>query len=176
VQKNTVLFIGGRAGYKNFEYAVQIIGELPELYLQIIGGGELTDREIALLKKHLPDRYEYYQSLSNKELNIKYNEAKFLLYPSLYEGFGIPVLEAQAAGCPVVCCNVSSLSEIAGDAAIYISGKDMANDLCSISNLEDRDYYHHIVEKGLNNCRRFSWKKCAEQTYEFYREVWSKQG
>jgi mannosyltransferase len=175
-RKNIAIFIGGRTGYKNFEYAVKLVHELPNLNLQIIGGGALKKQEIDLLRKYIPNRYEYYQSLSNSELNIKYNEAKFLLYPSLYEGFGVPVVEAQAAGCPVVCCDVSSLPEIAGDAAIYISGKDMVNDLHIISGLEDHDYYCHLVEKGLNNCRRFSWKKCAEQTYEFYQEAWNKQG
>jgi mannosyltransferase len=175
-RKNAVVFIGGRYGYKNFDYAVKLICKLSNLNLQIIGGGELTKQEIALLEKFIPNRYEFFQSLSNAELNIKYNEAKFLLYPSLYEGFGFPIIEAQAAGCPVVCCNVSSLPEVAGDAAIYISGKDIANDLHIISSLDNRDYYCHMVEKGLNNCRRFSWKRCAEQTYEFYQEVWSKQG
>jgi mannosyltransferase len=170
-RKNSVVFIGGRIGYKNFGYAVKLIHNLPWLNLQIIGGGELTKQEIVLLKKYLPNRYEYYRSLSNRELNDKYNEAKFLLYPSLYEGFGIPVIEAQAAGCPVVCCSVSSLPEIAGDAAVYISGENMDDDSHIISGLEDRDYYYHIVEKGLNNCRRFSWKKCSEQTYDLYQNM-----
>jgi mannosyltransferase len=175
-RKHNVIFIGGREGYKNFEYAVKVVHELPNLNLQIIGGGELKKQEIALLEKYVPNRYEYYRSLSNKELNIKYNEAKFLLYPSLYEGFGVPVVEAQATGCPVVCCGVSSLPEVAGEAAIYISGKDIENDLRIISGLEDRDYYCCIVEKGFNNCKRFSWKKCAEQTQEFYQKIWDKQG
>jgi mannosyltransferase len=171
--KNTAVFIGNRTGYKNFEYAVKLIHELPQVNLQIIGGGELTVWETNLLKKYIPNKYEYCRSLSNRELNDKYNEAKFLLYPSLYEGFGIPVIEAQAAGCPVVCCDVSSLPEVAGDAAVYISGKDIDNDLHIISELDNHDYYDHIVERGLNNCKRFSWKKCAEQTYEFYQEVWN---
>jgi mannosyltransferase len=172
-RKNAVVFIGGRTGYKNFEYAVKLIHELPWVNLKIIGGGGLTVWETDLLKKYIPNKYEYYSSLSNKELNNKYNEAKFLLYPSLYEGFGIPVIEAQSAGCPVVCCDVSSLPEVAGDAAVYISGKDVDNDLNIISELDNHDYYEHIVERGLNNCKRFSWKKCAEQTYEFYQEVWN---
>jgi mannosyltransferase len=175
-RRNTVVFVGNRIGYKNFEYAVKLISELPKLNLQIIGGGGLKKQEIVLLNRYIPDRYEYHRSLSNKELNIKYNEAKYLLYPSLYEGFGIPVIEAQAAGCPVVCCRVSSLPEVAGDAAVYISGKDLKNDLNIISTLDYRAYYAHLVEKGLNNCRRFSWEKCAEQTYKFYQEAWNMYG
>jgi mannosyltransferase len=172
-RKNIAIFIGGRTGYKNFEYAIKLVHELPWLTLQIISGGELTVQETDLLKKYIPNKYEYHRSLSNKELNIKYNEAKFLLYPSLYEGFGVPVVEAQAAGCPVICCDVSSLPEVTGDAAVYISGKDMDDDLHIISELDNHDYYDHIVGRGLNNCKRFSWKKCAEQTYEFYKEVWN---
>jgi mannosyltransferase len=175
-RKNIAIFIGSRSRYKNFEYAIKLIHELPWVNLQIIGGGELTVWETALLKEYMQNKYEYYHSLSNNELNQKYNEAKFLLYPSQYEGFGIPILEAQAAGCPVVCCDVSSLPEVSGDAAVYISGKDIDNDLYIISKLDNHDYYDHIVERGLNNCKRFSWKKCAEQTYEFYQEVWNSKG
>jgi mannosyltransferase len=171
-KKNTVIFISGRNGYKNFEYAVKLLRKLPRVTLQIIGGGPLTGRETQLLRRCIPGRYEQYQSLSNQELNIKYNEARFLLYPSLYEGLGLPVMEAQAAACPVVCCDVSSLPEVAGGAAVYITGKDIEHDVQKILKLEDMTYYKAIVEKGFENCKRFSWKKCAEETYDFYQEVW----
>jgi mannosyltransferase len=172
-RKNTVLFIGGRSKYKNFIYAVKIIEKLKNLSLQIIGGGDLKNDEIDLLKKNLPNRFEYIRSLTNKELNVKYNESRFLLYPSLYEGFGIPVVEAQAAGCPVVCCNVSSLHEVSDGSVVYISGRNIDKDIHLISKLDNHNYYYHIVEKGLNNCKRFSWKRCADQTYEFYQEVYA---
>jgi mannosyltransferase len=172
-EKNIVIFISGRNGYKNFEYAVKLLRKLPHFTLQIVGGGPLTRQETQLLRKCIPDRYEQYQSLSNQELNIKYNEAKFLLYPSLYEGLGLPVMEAQAAGCPVVCCNVSSLPEVAGDAAVYITGRDIEEDIKCILQLENTEFRRTIIEKGLENCKRFSWKKCAEETYDFYQEVWN---
>jgi mannosyltransferase len=171
-RKNNVIFIGGRSGYKNFEYAVKLVQKLSDLKLQIIGGGKLSKNEIMFLQETIPNKYEYFSALSNNELNIKYNEAKFLLYPSLYEGFGVPVVEAQAAGCPVVCCNVSSLPEVAGNAAVYISGKNIENDLQKIAQLNDQKLFRHIVEKGFENCKRFSWKKCADETYAFYREVY----
>jgi mannosyltransferase len=173
LKRNTVIFIGGRSGYKNFNYALKLLQRLPQLTMQIIGGGSLNAKEIALLNTYIPNRYEYYQALSNTELNIKYNGAYFLLYPSLYEGFGFPVIEAQAAGCPVVCCHVSSLPEVGGDAALYISGKDIESDIREISRLYDENVYKSYVEKGLINCRRFSWEKCAKETYNFYQEVYN---
>ncbi|GHV42931.1 mannosyltransferase [Spirochaetia bacterium] len=174
-KKDIVVFVGGRSGYKNFNYAVQIMKKLPDLQLLIIGGGDLKKEEIAILNDLIPNRYEFYLNLSNGELNIKYNEAKFLLYPSLYEGFGIPVVEAQAAGCPVICCKTSSLPEVGGSAVLYISGKDINEDIQIISQINNQSFYNRIVEEGLNNCKRFSWKKCAEQTADFYKELWDKK-
>jgi mannosyltransferase len=172
-RKNAVIFIGERAAYKNFDYAVKLLQKLPKLTLQIIGGDCLNKKEIALLNAYIPNRYEYYASLSNTELNMKYNEAYFLLYPSLYEGFGFPVIEAQAAGCPVVCCNVSSLPEVGGDGAIYISGENIEDDIEKISMLKNINFYDRLVEKSLINSKRFTWEQCAKETYEFYQEVYA---
>jgi mannosyltransferase len=172
-KKDTVIFIGGRNGYKGFDYAVKIMQKLPHLALQIIGGGDLRKEEIQLLNRYIPNKYEYYPKLSNNELNIKYNEAQFLLYPSLYEGFGIPVVEAQAAGCPVVCCNTSSLPEVGGDSAIFISGKNIDDDIAKIMQLNNQAYYKDIQERGYSNSKRFSWEKCAAETYDFYQEIFN---
>jgi len=171
-KKNNIIFIGGRSGYKNFVYAIRILQGLQIFKLQIIGGGPLSKNETLILDKYIPNRYEYYKSLSNIELNEKYNEAFFLLYPSVYEGFGFPVIEAQAAGCPVVCCNVSSLPEVAGNAVIYITGKNIEDDLEKINQLNDKKLYNDIVKKGFDNCKRFSWRECADETYKFYKEVY----
>jgi len=172
-RKSSVIFIGGRSPYKNFFYALKVMQKMPQFKLLIIGGGPLTKKEMIYLNRYVPDRYEHYQALSNEELNLKYNEAYFLLYPSLYEGYGFPVVEAQAAGCPVACCYVSSLPEAAGNAAVYISGKDVDGDVEKISQLNNKNTYNFFVEKGLENCKKFTWKKCADETYKFYEEVYN---
>jgi mannosyltransferase len=173
-KKNSVIYIGSRSGYKNFFHAINLLQKLPQFKLQIIGGGSLSKVEITNLNRCIPNRYEYFKSLPNKELNLKYNEAFFLLYPSIYEGFGFPVIEAQAAGCPVVCCNTSSLPEVGGDAAIYISGKNIEDDLEKIEQLNNQVFYDNVMKKGFENVKRFSWKKCAEETYKFYEEIYNR--
>jgi glycosyltransferase involved in cell wall biosynthesis len=103
-----------------------------------------------------------------------YNISHVFIYPSFYEGFGLPILEAQACGCPVIASNVSSMPEVAGDGAILVdpySVEEMANAISEvISNEESRD---SLTEKGLKNCNTYSWKKCAEETMKIYEEVYN---
>jgi glycosyltransferase involved in cell wall biosynthesis len=100
-----------------------------------------------------------------------YNAAEVFVFPSLYEGFGLPVLEAMACGCPVITSNVSSLPEVAGDAAILVNpiNDDMiAHQLNMV--LSDPELREHLRQQGLAQARRFSWQRCAEETLKVYRE------
>jgi glycosyltransferase involved in cell wall biosynthesis len=94
--------------------------------------------------------------------------AQIFCFPSLYEGFGIPILEAFASRVPVVTAKNSSLPEVAGDAAGYFdsgSSEDLAFELQEI--LENETLRHDLIERGLEQVKKFSWKKCAQETLEY---------
>ncbi len=89
------------------------------------------------------------------------------VFPSLYEGFGLPILEAQACGCPVICSNTSSLPEVAGDTALQVSPEDVIGLSDAMALLEyDPDLRRELAERGFANLRRFSWERCARTVLE----------
>jgi glycosyltransferase involved in cell wall biosynthesis len=101
-----------------------------------------------------------------------YHAASLLVYPSLFEGFGIPLVEAMSCGCPIVCANVTSLPELAGDAAVLVNPYDiegLADAMWRV--LSDPDLRADLVAKGLTRARHFSWERTARQTVQFYRQA-----
>lgn len=106
------------------------------------------------------------------ELPLFYAGARLFVFPSLYEGFGLPVLEAMASGVPVVCSNSSSLPEVAGDAAAMCNPDDIDGLRGMIARgLEDESWRGEARQKGLVHAASFSWRRCAEETVEVYRQV-----
>ncbi len=106
------------------------------------------------------------------DLAVLYNAADLLVYPSLYEGFGLPVLEAMACGTPVVASNTSSMPEVAGDAGMLVDPYDVdaiADAIHSV--LTDRDLHTRLSDMGREQAARFSWREAARETLAFYRSV-----
>jgi mannosyltransferase len=168
IRTNKVIFIGARAGYKNFDKAVHAISMSKDLELVIVGGGVLNKAEALLLEHKLKGRYSFLGKISDSELNKLYNKAYCLLYPSEYEGFGIPILEAMKAGCPVIAVNRSSIPEIAGKAALLVdsSAEGVLYEALVDIRLK-RDIY---TANGVERSSIFSWDRCFEETERLYSE------
>lgn len=174
--KEYILFVGVRKFYKNFEFLLrsvrQLLSENPNLHLVCAGGGKFTEEESAFIKGlGLPDQVVQ-KSFEEKELGQFYKEAKCFVFPSDYEGFGIPVVEAMACGCPVVLTHNSSFPEVAGDAGIFFekgNAEDLKNKIESL--LKDEQLRSEFAAKGLARAKMFDWDKAAMQCYELYKKA-----
>lgn len=162
-----VLFVGSRLGYKNFDKAVEAIALSSKFNLRIVGA-PLSKKELVFLDAKIPNRYKYLGKLTNLELNIEYNKAYALVYPSSYEGFGIPALEAMSAGCPVIAVNCSSLPEVVGNAGILLDCIDpnvIHEALVQLENIRSE-----LIRCGYIQAKKFSWDKCYNETQNVYKK------
>lgn len=164
-----LLFVGAREGYKNFDFIVKALKKSE--YKLVIVGADLLDDEIRMLDENLINRYFYMGRLSNSDLNNLYNGAYALIYPSSYEGFGIPVLEAQKAGCPVIAYNASSIPEIIGDTTLLMNNLVTNELLDKLSILKDKKVRKEIIRKGYKNAQKYSWDKSFEELIKVYEEA-----
>ena len=174
-----LLYVGHRAGYKNFARVLQAYGSSSRLTrdfdLVAFGGVPLSAEEQAQIDglKLRPNAVRR-QVGSDEELARAYAGARALVYPSEYEGFGIPLLEAMSAGCPVVCGNTSSMPEVAGNAAEYFDPIDVESLRLAIERVAyDEPHRKALIERGRIRCRAFSWDRCADETIAVYRKLLS---
>jgi mannosyltransferase len=166
-----VLFVGGRGGYKNFGLVIESLKQLKGISLICAGGGEFTNQEIRLLENSIKGRYYNAGHISTKKLNELYNSALCLVYPSLYEGFGIPIVEAMQAGCPFVALNNSSISEVAGNAGVLLEKSDSYLLLMALKNCMKSQFRDEIINEGFERAKNFSWEKNFLQTYDIYNNL-----
>ena len=173
IEPGFLLFIGGRTNYKNFAFVAAILNNDSKLKLVVVGGGPLSGDEIALFSAITFKRVTFIQSVKNNELNILYNSALALIYPSSYEGFGIPVVEAMRAGCPVVGLNNAVIREVAEKSALLLDKLDLKNFAVQKLKLNSSEFRKQTIDSGLQESKKYSWDKCCKETYEFYSNVFN---
>lgn len=165
--ERTVLFVGQRVGYKRFELAMEALGRISTLRLGIVGP-PLTPQEESQLSRTIGDRWVMYGTVANDELRRLYSGAFALVFPSDYEGFGLPILEAMACGCPVVCANRSSLPEVGSDAALYAKEQRAEAYVEPLKSLMDFSLRQRLSADGLLRASQFHWATHFEQTKAIY--------
>lgn len=165
-----VVFIGRRDFYKNFDLTVK--GVAATKYNLLIIGSQLNDQERKIVEQYLPSsRYKCLSRVSDECLNLYYNYAAALVYPSSYEGFGLPVLEAQRAGCPVIALNTSSIPEIMGDSPLMMREPNVKELVQRLRLLSNPTIVKQVHDDGLVNVQRFSWDNMAKQYLRLYEEL-----
>jgi glycosyltransferase involved in cell wall biosynthesis len=173
-----VLYVGNIKPHKNLVRLIEAFSELrrthDDLKLLIIGDeiSKLPALRRAVHRHKLHKHVRFLGYLKDDTLTVLYRLASVFVFPSLYEGFGLPPLEAMASGTPVVTSNVSSLPEVTGDAAVLVDPYDVD----SIGNgmrriLDDPRLAEELRIKGLKRAREFSWERSVEKTQRVYREV-----
>lgn len=172
-----VLFVGRRADYKNFsllaEAFADVAGARPDLHLMCVGGGAFGPAEAEFFERHgITDRVHQF-AVDDADLPGVYAGARCLVFPSKYEGFGLPILEAYAAGCPVVVADTPCLTEVAGGHATIVSPEDPSELAQALLEISDPDAPDAAVMIGAARDRaaEFTWARTCAETLAIYREI-----
>jgi len=174
-ENKIVLMSVGNVFYKNTMLILQSIKELEKRYpnlLLVKIGGFSEEEERFIEKNGLKERVLVRKNLSQEEMSEQYYASDVLTFPSIYEGFGRPPLEAMACGIPVITSNVTSLPEVVGNAAIKInpfSLKEMKESLIKI--IENKKFREDLINKGKKNVKRFNLKNHCKELEEIYEDV-----
>jgi glycosyltransferase involved in cell wall biosynthesis len=172
------LYVGNVKPNKNLrgllEAFRQIMHQIPHRLVIVgkLGNMKSIDEAVIAEARSMPERVHLTGEISDERLMQYYRGAAAFVFPSLYEGFGLPLLEAMSLKCPVLCSNTSSLPEVAGSAALYfdpLDSGDLAEKLLEI--VSSAALRTSLVEEGLARVKKFSYERCAEQTAEVLNRI-----
>lgn len=170
-----VLYVGTRNTHKNFERFVRAFGLLhtryPELRM-VCTRNSFTAEEMQWLREAGVSSQAYWVAASESVMASLYYYAEMFVFPSYYEGFGMPILEAMQYGCPVVLAQASCFPEIAGDAGLYFDPFDIESQEEAMEKvLSDSELKSSLIQKGRCRAAEFSWQKCADEHRRLYRSM-----
>jgi glycosyltransferase involved in cell wall biosynthesis len=178
VDRRDFLFVGTLEPGKNLEFLLEALEVLRERHgviktLHVVGapGWKLSHLPEVIARRRLESQVVFAGYIDDEELRLRYRSAEALVFPSMYEGFGLPILEAQSQGCPVISADNSSLREVGGDGCRYFATRDLAGLVALLLESQSRPRdFAAIAAAGFANCRRFDWSLTASRTLEVYRE------
>lgn len=175
IDKDFILYVGGFSPRKNIMGLIDAFSKLslkhPDLRLVIVGtkGKSYDDYRHRSLKLHIEDKVLFPGFIPVEHMPFFYNAASVFAYPSFYEGFGLPPLEAMACGVPVLASHSTSIPEVVGDGAILFDPLDTNEMFVLMDNmLEDTELRQDLISRGLARASQFSWEKTARKTLEAY--------
>ena len=176
VKSPFLLYVGSRDTYKNFHFFLKAFANSrvkKEVCIVCFGGGLFTKNEKELFKNlKIPEDRIIQISGSDILLSSLYSSAEAFVFPSLYEGFGLPLLEAMSVECPVICSNASSFPEVADIAAEFFDPNSEESLIDALENvLLDEARKKSLINEGLERVKCFSWDKCAAETEALYRKL-----
>ena len=175
-EKPYLLYVGSRWGYKNFIQLCRVFSSSSlnrSFDLVAFGGGAFSVSEVAELTRLGIANRVHQVSGDDGLLASYYQGATAFIYPSLYEGFGIPPLEAMNFGCPVLCSDTSSIPEVVGDAAVHFDPANEESMRIAIEDLlRDDGLRAEMIRRGYARVQHFSWAKCAAETAAIYRQIY----
>lgn len=174
--KEYILFVGDRTLYKNFHIVAEafreIVSEKPNLRLVLVGGGSIKYGDSEFLRRNNILDKTIQISATDEQLNTIYKNALCFIYPSLYEGFGLPILEAFKNNCPVLLSNCSCFEEIAGAAAQYFEAKSLQSLINKINQIiEDAALKREMIELGNKKLIEYPLDKCISETINVYKNL-----
>jgi glycosyltransferase involved in cell wall biosynthesis len=175
IPESYLLFVGNRDGYKNFLFSVRAIADIlrQRRDLQVVCTGKpFTREELKVFRELSLDQRMHHTFADDEQLAALYTNAAAFIYPSRYEGFGIPIIEAMNCGCPVILSNTSSFPEIAGDAAVYFDPENSGSISSAVTSvLEDGTLRAELVRQGKERSQLFTWERTMRETAEVYRRL-----
>jgi glycosyltransferase involved in cell wall biosynthesis len=169
-----VLHVGSTVDRKNVPLVIQTVARLrqqTDAYLLQVGGRFTAEQEQLIERLDLRGAVRSLASADETALRRAYRTADVLLFPSLYEGFGFPVLEAFASGLPVVTSGAGALKEVSAGAAVVVEGRDPADYVHALERLEDVDEREELIQRGWARARQFTWQKTAALTAAVYKSL-----
>lgn len=174
--KKYLLFVGSRKYYKNFIFTINSIADLllreKEMYFICAGGGNFTRKEHKVFKELKIESKIKQIPVDDNILGALYSNALAFIFPSLYEGFGIPILESFSCGCPVICSNISSLPEVAQDAAEYFDPYNKSSIKSAVEKIISDDLRREELKTlGFERLKFFNWERTALHTYKVYKQA-----